>query len=268
VAGPALLRACGVTDEQARTLTANLPFQPAGFQAPTPVRDPQANPALRLVLAQANRIAAEARDQYVGTEHLVVAMLWRDVAHQLRRLGVSYELAADRLADLPRNERAMAARTIEPLGTVAVPTPAAAGRAELARQQAEQHPIGGDQRVSTVQYLLGLLMLTGAGELLGELGVTGKAVVERLAADGARLVERDNQRFELPIDDWEQFRVTREEFEAIQARLGDVLFGGLWDQGVRFGMNPEGDLVEVMIHAGRSGLAPRDVLDRLLDRAS
>jgi hypothetical protein len=268
MAGPALLRACGVTDEQARTLTADLPYQPPRLEVPTPAREPQPNPALRLVLAHAYRIAFEAHDQYVGTEHLVVAMLWRDVARQLRRLEMSCEQAAHQLADLPRTERAAAAGAIEALEAVAVPTPAAAGLAELTRQQAEQHPIGDDRRVSTAHYLLGLLMLTGAGELLGELGVTRQAILERISANGGRVLERDDWRLELPIDGWEQFRVTHAEFEVIQARLGDVLFSGLWDQGVRYGMNPEGELVQVMIHAGRSGLAPRDVLDRLLDRVS
>jgi ATP-dependent Clp protease ATP-binding subunit ClpA len=93
---------------------------------------------LRFVVDQAYRIAAEAGAPYVGTEHLVVAMLWDDSfigAHELRRLGVSHAQAAEQLAALPHRERA---ERIDPLEMVEVPTPAAARLDELARQQAEQ----------------------------------------------------------------------------------------------------------------------------------
>jgi hypothetical protein len=40
----------------------------------------------------------------VGTEHLVVAMLWKDYGGGLRRQGISYAQAAEQLATLPRSE--------------------------------------------------------------------------------------------------------------------------------------------------------------------
>jgi hypothetical protein len=42
---------------------------------------------------------------------------------------------------------------------VVVPTPAVARLGELASQQAEQHPIAGDGRISTLHHLLAKLML-------------------------------------------------------------------------------------------------------------
>jgi hypothetical protein len=56
--------------------------------------------ALRFTLAQASRIATQAHAPYVGTEHLVAAMLWEDHGGGLRRQGVGYAQAAEQLATL------------------------------------------------------------------------------------------------------------------------------------------------------------------------
>ena len=238
-AGPALLRACGLSAEQAAEHTATLLRGYDDPEAPAPAAEPRPNPALRLLLAQAFRIAAQTRAPYVGTEHLVVAALWEDYAQGLRRRGITYAQAAERLATLPHTEQATDDVAVEPLAAVAVPTPAVASLAELARQRAEQHPIEDDGRVSTLHYLLALFGVTGAGRLLGELGVSYNAVLERLAADGARLVEADDQRpEETPLEGWEDFDVTPEEDETIHGRLKEVLWDeGLWHQGVRYGTN-------------------------------
>ena len=75
--GPALLRACGLTAEQAGQIAATLlPAADAGVADPG--EEPRVIGGLRFVLDQAERIAAEARAPYVGTEHLVVAILWLD----------------------------------------------------------------------------------------------------------------------------------------------------------------------------------------------
>ena len=262
--GPALLRACGLTGEQASGLADALLQDQRQPDAPAP--EPRPNPALRFAFPQALRIAVEARDEYVGTEHLVVALLWQDDAHALRRLGISYALAAERLRGLPRTERAVGADAIEPLAARAAPTPAAARLAELARQQAEQYPVDG--RVSSIHYLLALLIEGGAGKLLGELGVSSRRVVELLTQEGQRLVALDDQRRELPPEGWAQFRVTRQEWETIHGRMAAVLLDeGGWQQGVRFGFNYEGEMVRVMIHPGRSGLDPDELLNRLLRQA-
>jgi ATP-dependent Clp protease ATP-binding subunit ClpA len=174
--GPALLRACGLTAEQVTALipTLTASYDPAEGEAeappqpPTSAAGPRPNPALRLVLAHAERVAAEARSPYVGTEHLVLAILWLAGAHALRRLGITYQQAAERLATLPRTEQLANSGAIEPLETMAVPTPAAAELAELARQQAEQHPTDG--RVTTLHYLLAL----------GDSGLTHRQVLDRL----------------------------------------------------------------------------------------
>jgi ATP-dependent Clp protease ATP-binding subunit ClpA len=266
--GAALLRACGLTAEQARQLTAKLLSARRDPRAPTPAAQPYLIGSLRFVVDQAYRIAGEARAPYVGTEHLVVAMLWQDTADELRRHGVSYAQAAQQLATLPPSERVAAGQEIDPLE--AVPTPAVARLAELARQQAEQHP--GDGRISTLHYLLALAMFpTAANKLLGELGVGYDTVVERLTEEGARLVEADGWRpQELPVEGWEEFRVTDQQHEVIRGRFNDVA-KELWRQGVRFAFGTRDDdpgWSLVRIHPGESGLDPRAVLDRLLGRAS
>jgi hypothetical protein len=271
--GPALLRACGLTAEQADQIAATLlPVAEAG--AGDPGQEPRVIGGLRFVLDQAERIAAEARAPYVGTEHLVVAILWldtHDAAQELRRHGVDHAQARERLAVLPASEQAEA---IDPLEEAEVPTPAAAMLGELARQQAEQHPVEGDGRITTLHHLLALLMLPGApgaGRLLRELGVEYEDVVQRIEEEGARRVKSEDRRpEERPIEGWVEFRVTDQQNQAIRRRFHAV-DRQLRRQGVRytFGKNmddPEWSLVR--IHPGASGLDPREVLDRLLGRAS
>jgi Clp amino terminal domain, pathogenicity island component len=268
--GPALLRACGLTAEQATDLTARFVASYDDPEAATPAAEPRPNPALRFMLAHAYRLAAEARTPYVGTEHLALAALWLDYGGGLRRQGISYQQAAEQLATLPPAEQTMEDTAIEPLEAVAVPTPAAVGLTELARQQAEQHPVDG--RVSTLHYLLALLMHSGASKLLDELGISYNAVRERVATDGARLVEADDQRpDEPPLEGWERFDITPQQWEVIHPRVKAVLVDeGLWQQGVRFGMNFNQDKTRfwVSIHPGESGLTHQQVLDRLLGGAS
>jgi hypothetical protein len=145
-----------------------------------------------------------------------------------------------------------------------VPTPAAAEVEELARQQADQHPVGG--RITTVHQLLAVLMRGAARQVLEDLGVTYPMVVERLETLGAGAVEADSRRpEELPLEGWQWFVVTAEEWDRIHGRIGRVLRDeGLWRQGVRLAMNPIEDGVRVSIHAGRSGLTESAVLARLL----
>jgi hypothetical protein len=262
--GPALLRACGLTAEQASMITTKLLSADRDPNSPTQEREPRLVGSLRFVVDQAYRVAAETRAPYVGTEHLIAAMLWQDDATELRHQGVSYAQAAEQLATLPYHpERA---EEIDPLEAVEVPTPAVASLAELARQQARRQPIEGGERISTPHYLLALAMFdTAASRLLGELGVTYQAIVERLAEADAQLVEADDGRpEEMPLDGWEKFDVTHEEREVIGRQVVKVLAGALWAQGVRYG----GSDSWVMIHPGRSGLEPREILDRLLSRAS
>jgi hypothetical protein len=104
------------------------------------------------------------------------------------------------------------------------------------------------------------------------LGVSYNAVRERIAADGARLVEADDQRpDEGPLEGWERFDITPEQWEVIHPRVKEVLVDqGLEQQGVRFGFNLNKDKTRywVIIHPGESGLTHQQVLDRLLGRAS
>ena len=271
-AGPAPLRACGMTADQASQLaTTLLPPEPA--EAAVPEAEPRVIGTLRFVVDQAERIAAEARAPYVGTEHQVVAILWQDCfigAQELRRHGVSYAQARERLATLPSTEQA---ERIDPLEAAEVPTPAAAMLGELARQQAEQHPVEGDGRITTLHHLLALLMVprSGARRLLTELGLDLEEVRQRIEQEGARRVKGEDTRpEELPVEGWVEFRVTDQQDEAIRRRFHAV-HRQLRRQGVRYMFDKNMDDPEwfvVRIHPGASGLGPREVLDRLLGRAS
>ena len=260
-----------MTAQQASQLaTTLLPTETA--EAAVPEAEAHVIGTLRFVVDQAYRVAAEARAPYVGTEHLVVAMLWDDTfigAHELRRLGVRYARAAEQLATLPHLEQP---EQIDLVEVVQVPTPAVARLGELASQQAGQHPIDGDGRISTLHHLLALLALpSSAGGLLGELGVGYEKVVRRIAEEGARRVAADDWRpEEHPLDGWEEFRVSDQEDEVIRGRFVAVNTE-LGPRGVRFMFgqdleDPEWSLVR--IHPGASGLAPREVLDRLLGHGS
>jgi ATP-dependent Clp protease ATP-binding subunit ClpA len=269
--GGALLRASGLIGAQVPELVNQLlrrgSADDAGADASAgAAADPRPSPAARLALAQAFRVAAEARDAYVGTEHLVVALLWQDAAGELRQRGVSYEEVTGRLPGLPRVEQAVADETIEPLEAVAVPTPAAAVLAELARQRAGQHPVGGDGRIGTLHYLLALWAGGGAARrVLADLGVTYQSIVERLHAAGADLRGLDDHRDELPIDGWASFEVGEADFDLARGQMGAVL-EELAPRGVRFGMQAQGERFLVAIHPGRSGLEPRAILGRLVGR--
>jgi hypothetical protein len=182
---------------------------------------------------------------------------------------VTHARAAEQLAALPHSERA---ERIDPLEEVEVPTPAAAMLGELARQQAGQHPIEGDGRLSTLHHLLALLMVprSAAGRLLRELGAGYEEVVRHIEAEGARRVAGEDWRpEEHPLEGWEEFRVTDRQHEVARKRFHEVN-KALSPQGVRFifGKNlddPEWPLI--WIHPGTSGLDPREVLDRLLGPA-
>jgi Clp amino terminal domain, pathogenicity island component len=286
VGGVALLRACGLTDARVPQLMTDLlhrndgtadpegaagpagpeggavPAGSAGAADPAGPPGPPPNPAMRFALAQALRIAVEAGDAYVGTEHLVLALLWEDSAGELRMHGVSWARAAEQLATLPRVERPAGDVAIEPLAAVAPATPAAVRVAELARQQAGQHPIEGDDRVSTLHYLLALCISgTAAASVLAELGVTYPAVVARLEAEGPSLLRHDWWRDELPLVGWTRFEVGREEWHA----EGDVL-RELLGRGVRLGVHPRGGRFGIDVHPGPSGLEPRAILERPLGR--
>ena len=243
--GPALLRACGLTaDEAGRVAGAIVAPHDTGPSGPG--AEPRVVGTLRLVLDQAERIAAEAGAPYIGTEHLVVAILWQDNqlgAHELRRHGVGYSEARERLAGPPATEQAEA---IDPGHR----PPGGAGGADAGRGHAGRAgppagraaPDRGDGRITTLHHLLALLMVpkSGARRLLTELGLDHEEVVQRVE-EGARRVAGEAWRpQELPVEGWEEFRVTDRQDKAIRRRF----------------------------HHVNKQLGPRGVLDRLLGRAS
>jgi hypothetical protein len=92
-----------------------------------------------------------------------------------------------------------------------------------------------------------------------------------LGADGAGLIEADDQRpDEEPLEGWERFDITPQQWEVIHPRVRVVLVDeGLWHQGVRFGFNFTEDKTSywVINHPCESGFTSQEVLDRLLGRA-
>src|SRR6266702_2183211 len=151
--GPALLRACGISAEQAvevaTALIADYP-QPEGPSGQEQATGPEFTQPAQFALEHAFRIAAATHDSYVGTEHLLVAMFWHDNAQELRRLGIDYAQVAKQLTTLPRTERPgpMASIAPEPLSALPVPTTAAVEVAVWARSHAERHPIEHEGRRS------------------------------------------------------------------------------------------------------------------------
>ena len=269
--GPALLRACGMTADQASQLATTLvPTEAAS--AAVPEAEPRIIGSLRFVVDQAFRIAAEARAPYVGTEHLVVAMLWHDTfigAHELRRLGVSHARAAEQLAGLRNRERA---EQIDPLAAVEVPTRRRPGWTSwLASRPGSTRFQGTGASAPCTTCWPSCIPGSAARRLLVELGVSYEEVVRRIAEEGARRVTvEDGRPEEHPLEGWQEFRVTDQQNEVIRGRFHAVNME-LGRRGVRFmfGTNvddPEWSLV--WIHPGGSGLDPREVLDRLLGRAS
>ena len=90
---------------------------------------------------------------------------------------------------------------------------------ELARQQADQHPVEGDGRISSLHHLLALLMLPGApgaGRLLGELGVDYGDVVRRIEEEGARRVARCSTASSVPRPDLGGYDARQGRCEASQ----------------------------------------------------
>jgi hypothetical protein len=70
-----------------------------------------------------------------------------------------------------------------------------------------------------LHYLLALSMEGAAGKLLDELGMSYNALRERLATEGTRLIEADDRRREeLPLEGWEQFDITAQQWEVIHPR--------------------------------------------------
>jgi hypothetical protein len=129
--GPALLRACGLTHQEATNLTARLVHAYDNPKPPTAAAEPRPNPAMRFMLAQAFRIAAEARPlrghRAPGPRRGLARLRWRatSAGHQLP--------AGRRAARHPAHtEQAVQDAAIEPLEAVAVPTPTAVSLAELA----------------------------------------------------------------------------------------------------------------------------------------
>jgi hypothetical protein len=162
--------------------------------------------------------------------------------------GLRFVLDQAQLGSLSATEQVEA---IDPLEELEVPTPAAAMLGELARQQAHQHPVEGDGRVTTLHHLLALLMWprSAARRLLTELGLDYEEVVQHIEQEGARRVAvEDWRREELPVEGSEEFRVTDRQDEAIRRRFHAVN-RRLGRRGVRFmlGGDPDG----LLGHASR-----------------
>ncbi len=273
--GPALLRACGISAEQAvevaTALIADYP-QPEGPSGQEQATGPEFTQPAQFALEHAFRIAAATHDSYVGTEHLLVAMFWHDNAQELRRLGIDYAQVAKQLTTLPRTERPgpMASIAPEPLSALPVPTTAAVEVAVWARSHAERHPIEveGEQRLSSLHYLRAVSGSGAAHRFLIEADLNASKIEQRLADPEvpARLIRFDDREpSEMSLDGWEEFEITAEQHEVLRSRALEVI-RPLWPQGVRYGIadDLEGALHLVHIHPGRSGVTAQEIFDRLL----
>lgn len=159
---------------------------------------PLLTPQVRQVLVRASQLALNFKNDLVGSEHLLLGILYeRDgfEAQVLRELNVTYETLYELVAgmsDLPPVEEVSSLPSVAPAASFAPylvterVTPGAAHVLEIARQQAENED-SKDRAVGTHDYLAAL-MIEGAispdeglaGKVLRSFGLTYGAIKARI----------------------------------------------------------------------------------------
>lgn len=181
VAAQHILRQLGVAEEVVRSEVLKiLPPNEAASKA----GEPQPTPRLRYVLMRSVQLAAAMDHTHIGTEHLLLGLLWEQqgIAGQvLRDHGVTFDTILERVRRQQRTEETVPPERQWQLVSV---TSGAARIPEFARQQAMQNGAAG--RVGTQHHLLALLVESDglAAKALESFGITYPALKERLAEIG------------------------------------------------------------------------------------
>ena len=176
-----ILRQLGVADAAIRGAVLKI-FPPK--EAASQAGKPQRTPRLQYVLARSVQLAAATGHAYIGTEHLLLGLLWEKegIAGQvLYSHGVAFDTLLERVR---RRERTDETVPPERQWTLVPVTAGAARIPEFAHQQAMQNGAAG--RVGTQHHLLALMVESDglAAKALKSFGITYAALKERLAEIG------------------------------------------------------------------------------------
>ncbi len=195
VAARQILRQIGVADAAIRSEVLEIiPPNEASGEA----GEPQPTPRLRYVLRRSVQLAAAIGHTHVGTEHLLLGLLWErgGIAGQiLRRHGVAFEPLLERVRRRQRTDETVPPERQWPLVPV---TSGAARIPELAHQQAVHNGAAG--RVGTQHHLLALMAESDglAAKALESFGITYDVLKERLAEIGVAGTADAPERLQVP----------------------------------------------------------------------
>ena len=137
------------------------------------------SPVLTKLCAQAEKIAASLKDEYVSTEHLLLALTKSDdeVGELLRSHGITYDAALRALKDVRGNQRVTSE---DPEATFNSLEKYCRDLTELAREEKIDPVIGRDEEIRRVMQVLSRRTKNNP-VLIGEPGVGKTAIVEGLA---------------------------------------------------------------------------------------
>ena len=137
------------------------------------------SPVLTKLCAQAEKIAASLKDEYVSTEHILLALTKSDdeVGELLRSHGITYDAALRALKDVRGNQRVTSE---DPEATFNSLEKYCRDLTELAREEKIDPVIGRDEEIRRVMQVLSRRTKNNP-VLIGEPGVGKTAIVEGLA---------------------------------------------------------------------------------------
>ena len=137
------------------------------------------SPVLTKLCAHAEKIAASLKDEYVSTEHILLALTKSDdeVGELLRSHGVTYDAALKALKDVRGNQRVTSE---DPEATFNSLEKYCRDLTELARKEKIDPVIGRDEEIRRVMQVLSRRTKNNP-VLIGEPGVGKTAIVEGLA---------------------------------------------------------------------------------------
>lgn len=137
------------------------------------------SPVLTKLCAQAEKLAASLKDEYVSTEHLLLALTKSDdeVGELLRSHGITYDAALRALKDVRGNQRVTSE---DPEATFNSLEKYCRDLTELAREEKIDPVIGRDEEIRRVMQVLSRRTKNNP-VLIGEPGVGKTAIVEGLA---------------------------------------------------------------------------------------
>ena len=137
------------------------------------------SPVLTKLCAQAEKLAASLKDEYVSTEHFLLALTKSDdeVGELLRSHGITYDAALRALKDVRGNQRVTSE---DPEATFNSLEKYCRDLTELAREEKIDPVIGRDEEIRRVMQVLSRRTKNNP-VLIGEPGVGKTAIVEGLA---------------------------------------------------------------------------------------